>query len=281
MGQLPRQPDSRELPIAPHGARRDIQHVRDFLFRQPAEVAQLHHLGLTLGNLRERRQRFIQRDHRPVRLRHQNRRLLEVHADRLAAAFARTPGARGVHQNAAHHLRRHRKELGSLAPFHVAHIHQSKIDLMDQRGGLKNVPLALVLHEAARHPMQFAVDPFRQPVQRFLIAVAPGSQQVRDLGAVVHGVTPPRAGHEKLSPSWPVPPPVSACTGERRRVQACTARCVSTGHAEKEIRHEMEHENSTDAVSGGARHGHRGTGGLPHTSVAASRRPALPHPTTL
>ena len=56
-----------------------------------------------------------------------------------AAAFARTLGASGVHQNAAHHLRRHRKKLGALPPFHITHIHQAKVDLMDQRGGLKRI----------------------------------------------------------------------------------------------------------------------------------------------
>jgi hypothetical protein len=31
-------------------------------------------------------------------------------------------GAGGVHQNAAHHLRRHREKLGALLPFDVGHI---------------------------------------------------------------------------------------------------------------------------------------------------------------
>src|SRR5215510_9325206 len=47
MVQLPREPKSRELPIAPYGPRRDVQHLRDFFFRQAAEVAEFNYPCLT------------------------------------------------------------------------------------------------------------------------------------------------------------------------------------------------------------------------------------------
>jgi hypothetical protein len=118
--------------------------------------------------------------------------------DGPAAAFAGVPGTRRVHENAAHHPRRHREKLGSLPPIHLAHVNQAEIDLMDQRGGLKGIPLALVLHEPARHEMQLAVDPFRQAVQGCGIAIAPGFQEVRDVGGVVQR-SYPSGGTQKMT----------------------------------------------------------------------------------
>jgi hypothetical protein len=69
---------------------------------------------------------------------------------------------------------------------------------MDQGGGLRAIPAALVPHVAPRHEMQFAVDPLRQQLQRRVIAVGPGFQEVRDVGGVVQR-SYPSGGTQKMT----------------------------------------------------------------------------------
>ena len=95
---------------------------------------------------------------------------------RLCAAT----GARRVHQDAPHHLRRHGKKLRALVPFDLGHVYQAEVDLVDQCGGLEGVALAFVLHVPASHEAQFGIDLLRQPLQGSFVAAAPGFQQIRD-----------------------------------------------------------------------------------------------------
>ena len=55
-GVTHRQPSFGKIPIAPDGARRDVQSRHDFLLRQSAEITQLDHLSLARRDLRERGQ---------------------------------------------------------------------------------------------------------------------------------------------------------------------------------------------------------------------------------
>jgi hypothetical protein len=55
---------------------------------------------------------------------------------------------------------------------------------MDQLGSLQGIFLALVLHETAGHVMQLSVHVFRELIQRCLVTMAPGSQQICDAGRV-------------------------------------------------------------------------------------------------
>jgi len=99
----------------------------------------------------------------------------------MAAAFERTAGARGVHKDAAHDLRRQRKKLRALAQFHVGHVHQPQIDFMDQCGGLEGVVSRIsALHVPASHEAQFRIYALRQRAQGRFVTAAPGFQENRD-----------------------------------------------------------------------------------------------------
>ena len=56
------QPRARERPVALHGRRRDVERFGRFLDRQPAEVAQLDDLGLTLVERGQPLERGVERE---------------------------------------------------------------------------------------------------------------------------------------------------------------------------------------------------------------------------
>ena len=99
---------------------------------------------------------------------------------RHSTALVRTPSASRVHQDAPHHLRRHGKKLRARVPFDIGHVYQAEVDLVDQCGGLKGVPLALVLHIPARHLAEFGIHVLRQLAEGRFVAAAPSFQQTRD-----------------------------------------------------------------------------------------------------
>jgi hypothetical protein len=88
----------------------------------------------------------------------------------------RSPSARGIHQNAPHHLRREREELRAVPPAGVLDIYQTKVSFVDQSGGLKRVPVPLIPHIAASHAQQVVVNNRCQAVKRGLVAIPPGPQ---------------------------------------------------------------------------------------------------------
>jgi hypothetical protein len=65
------------------------------------------------------------------------------------------------------------EELGSVLPADVLNVYQTKVDLIDQGGGLECIARPLIPHVASRHAAQLVVHFDRQQVQRGLIAAAP------------------------------------------------------------------------------------------------------------
>ena len=72
-----------------------------------------------------------------------------------------------------------REEVRPVLQRHAVDIHQSKVDLMNERGRLKGVPRRFAAEMAARHPAQFVVDERDQAVERRGVSLAPGQEQVR------------------------------------------------------------------------------------------------------
>ena len=96
--------------------------------------------------------------------------------ERAAATLLVATGARGVHQDAPHHLRHHGKKLRALVPFDLGHVYQAEVHLMHQCRGLESIGLAFIFHIPARYEAQFGIYPLRQPPQGSLVAAVPGFQ---------------------------------------------------------------------------------------------------------
>ncbi len=173
MAQLTQQPGLGEIPIAPDGARRDLQNRDDFLIRQSAEITQLDHLGLT--RCQAGRTRLEHRRERESSGRRSAERMADSSRFTLSGMPPRFWGparASGVDENAPHHLRRDRKKLGARLPFDIGHVHQTQVDFVDEGGGLEGISRDFVLHVAAGHETQFRIDVLGEPAQRSFVATA-------------------------------------------------------------------------------------------------------------
>jgi hypothetical protein len=53
-----------------------------------------------------------------------------------------------IHQDTAHHLRSHAKELRPVLPFGAALVYEAEIDFVDERCGLKSVSHRFVAHRS-------------------------------------------------------------------------------------------------------------------------------------
>ena len=79
-----------------------------------------------------------------------------------------------VYEDAAHHPRRHREEVGAVLPLHLADVGQTHIGFIDERGRLQRMARSLVAHISPREPPQLFVDQWRQPLQRGFVPSTPG-----------------------------------------------------------------------------------------------------------
>ena len=85
-----------------------------------------------------------------------------------------------IHQDATHHLRRDRKEVGAALPPDVLKTDQTQVSFVHQRCSLHGLVRALVAHVAVSNAAQFGVDRRRQALESTLVAVTPRPQKTRD-----------------------------------------------------------------------------------------------------
>jgi hypothetical protein len=62
------------------------------------------------------------------------------------AALLILSGSGEINQHAAHQASGHREKVRAILPLDPTNIHQPEIDLVDERGGLKNMPRTLARH---------------------------------------------------------------------------------------------------------------------------------------
>ena len=87
-----------------------------------------------------------------------------------------------INQDLPHQARGHAEEMGAVLPCHILPVDQSKVDLVDEGGGLKGMVRALATEIAPGEAREFCGDQRREPVESMLVAVAPRLQQLRHLG---------------------------------------------------------------------------------------------------
>ncbi len=98
-----------------------------------------------------------------------------------------------VHQDPTHHLGRKGEEMRSILPIGVSLVDESKVRLVDQRGGLQHVPGAFVPKSGGGPAAQFLVDDRDELVARGKIASAPRVEEFRHvaIGSVQTALTIP------------------------------------------------------------------------------------------
>jgi hypothetical protein len=107
----------------------------------------------------------------------------ELHPDLLA------PSRRGVwplHAGAPHPvnvLHRYREEAGAVLPVHVRHVDSFQVRFMNQGRGLNNPSRPLIPHAWSCNPPELLVNPRRQLLQRFPIAMSPSTKNLRGFRA--------------------------------------------------------------------------------------------------
>ena len=97
------------------------------------------------------------------------------------ASFLKATGAGVIHEHAAHQLGRHAIEMRAILPSEALCGRQPNKCFVDERRRLKSMVAPFAGHVAPRQSPELGVDERQQLLERLLIAVAPGSKQMRDL----------------------------------------------------------------------------------------------------
>ena len=84
-----------------------------------------------------------------------------------------------IDEDLAHQGGRHAEEVGPAGESHAIDIDESKVDLVNECGRLEPVPRRLASKTAARNPAQFVIDERDKAVERRVVSMTPGQEQVR------------------------------------------------------------------------------------------------------
>ena len=92
---------------------------------------------------------------------------------RLACSHAL---ARVIHENPAHHLRRHAEKMRPIPPIAVSLVDQTQVELVDERGWLQREATVFAAKLACRNATQLRVDERQQLVEGIGVTTPPFSQ---------------------------------------------------------------------------------------------------------
>jgi hypothetical protein len=98
----------------------------------------------------------------------------------VVPAFLGAPRARVIHQDAAHHARRHRQKMGAVIPSDRLSADQPEIGFVDEGRRLQAVPHAFARQTAPRDAVEFVVDERDQLLEGAVVALTPVVQQRGD-----------------------------------------------------------------------------------------------------
>src|SRR5215472_10133503 len=166
-----------ELPVAHYRLRGDSEHLGCFLYAQAAKEAQLNHPAFPGVDTSQRAQRLIQRQQIDPRLFRGLGSFLQRDVDRSLPALLVAAGAGQVDEDLAHQLGADSEEMSPVLPGPFLEINNPQVDLVDEDGGLENVPGWLSCHIAMGALVQLTVNEGGQFLQRLLVAGSPSPQQ--------------------------------------------------------------------------------------------------------
>src|SRR5919201_403539 len=170
---FPEQPGFRQLPLAHHGAGRDVERFGSLFDAQSAEKSHLYDLALSRIERGKRIQSVINGQEGGASLLGYDQRFIQRHLLRPRAALLRAVGARVLHEDAAHQPRRYREEVRAVLPFHLTSVHEPYIRLVHERGRLQRVSRALMSHVPTGDAAELSVNQRDQLLEGRLVPVAP------------------------------------------------------------------------------------------------------------
>jgi hypothetical protein len=95
-------------------------------------------------------------------------------------------GARPIHEDAPHHLGRHREELRAVLPDRAILIHQTKVDLVYEGRRLQRLTRAFAPEECGRSPSELGVHSWDQLIPRLKVALVPCLEKGGDIDGPRH-----------------------------------------------------------------------------------------------
>ena len=182
ISQLASQPPPRYGPVEFDGARRDVEHVRDFLRRHAAEDARLHDVrgaGIESGETLER---FVQGEHFEGGGGAVARGVVERHALHAIEPLARPTATSVIDQNLPHRAAGNVEKVRSVGPRDARLIDKFQPGVVHELGRLQGMSRPLPPHERARDASQLRVRGIKDRLQRRGRTSARIGQQAREVG---------------------------------------------------------------------------------------------------
>lgn len=109
------------------------------------------------------------------------RRFFERQFNILAAPFSAALCFGVINQDSSHGLRGDGEKVRAALPVDISPVNQLQIRFVNQRGGLQGMSLPFLSQKTRGLPMQFRINERQKFIQRFLLAVAPFAQHLRDV----------------------------------------------------------------------------------------------------
>ena len=156
--ELAKQPRARHRPLGLHCSRRDREHFRCLLYRQPGEIAQLHDTRVTRTALGKPAQGFFEIHELGGVSIDISLIVVESYKLRLFTALDRKSSPGAIHEHLAHRIADSGKKVRAAALRHSRVVREPEINLVNQRGRLKRILSLFIAESAMRDRSELIVD---------------------------------------------------------------------------------------------------------------------------
>ena len=188
--QFAREGNSGKGPVPLNRAWGDLEDLRDLLYGEAAEVAQLDDAGLAGTLSRETRESFVDGDNFVDPLRRDGEFVVHVDAVKTAGAALGAVGARVIDQKLTHDVGSEAEEVGAAVPVDVLD-GEAEVGLVDERGGLEGRVGTLASHVGLGKAMQLRVNERQQTACGGGVAAVHGFEELGDFTRIGFQGTPP------------------------------------------------------------------------------------------
>ncbi len=158
VGKRAAEPGFGKSPVALDGLGRYFESLGRFFDFESAEKTQLDNLALPRIEHGKLGQGLVERHDVAIFFWGHDERFIEGNLHGSSAALLIISRAREIGEDAAHHARRNREEVGAILPVDRVDVDQAKVDLVDQGCSLQSVTGPLSGHAAVSEAMKLLLD---------------------------------------------------------------------------------------------------------------------------